>query len=366
MIKALRVPERLFKLAMWAVSLVFASFLIGLGGKIVGDLPGVDQRITIEQFIDADAMAALNAQVDSLRRAERSQSAARERAQLALTASENAYMSARASFTNWIATRTATTDPSQDPEVISRTRELDALGAGLRSAETTLEDIDAQLLMLRQAQSQAMVASDDLRDAARGAYDRALFWHELRIFAIRLALTLPLLLIAAWMIARKRGTDYWPLYRGFVLFAVFAFFVELVPYLPSYGGYVRYGVGIIASAIVGHYAIRAMRRYLARRQAETQRTEVERRHALGYEEALKRMDAGVCPGCERAIPGGKLGTSNYCVHCGMMLFDQCGVCDTRKNAFFQFCPACGVIADLDANAGGRGASPPLGQLLADT
>ena len=181
-----------------------------------------------------------------------------------------------------------------------------------------------QLLMLRQAQSQAIVASDDLREAARGAYERELFWHELKIFAIRLALTLPLLLIAAWMIARKRGTDYWPLYRGFVLFAVFAFFVELVPYLPSYGGYVRYGVGIIASAIAGHYAIRAMRRYLARRQAETQRTEVERRHSLAYEEALKRMDAGVCPGCERAIAGGKAGTSNYCVHCGMMLYDLCG------------------------------------------
>jgi predicted RNA-binding Zn-ribbon protein involved in translation (DUF1610 family) len=66
---------------------------------------------------------------------------------------------------------------------------------------------------------------------------------------------------------------------------------------------------------------------------------------LQYEEALKRMDAGVCPGCERAIAGGKAGTSNYCVHCGMMLFNECNACDTRKNAFFQFCPACGVTAD---------------------
>ena len=95
MIKALSVPERLFKFAMWVVSFVFAGFLIGLGGKIVGDLPGVDQRITLEQFIDADAMAALNAQEDSLRRAERVESGARERAQLSLTAAENAYTSAR-------------------------------------------------------------------------------------------------------------------------------------------------------------------------------------------------------------------------------------------------------------------------------
>lgn len=369
MFKSLRVPERLFAIAMWAVSLVFANFLIGLGGKIVGDLPGVEQNIQLEQFVQGGALATLDARSDSLRRAERSSEGVRERAALALEANQRAYDAARESFSNWNATRTATADPQQDLELITRTRALDTLGASVERAENVLGQLDVELLQLRQGQSAVEQEANDLRSAADGTYQRALFWHELRIFGIRLALTLPLLLLAGWMIARQRRSDYWPLYRGFVLFALVAFFVELVPYLPSYGGYVRYGVGILASGVAGLFAIRSMRRYLARRQSEAQRTEVERRSSLGYEEALKRMGAGVCPGCERAIAGGAArggsskesgGDSNFCVHCGMMLYDHCGACSTRKNAFFQFCPSCGVPATASDAAPSTSPSAVLG------
>lgn len=84
----------------------------------------------------------------------------------------------------------------------------------------------------------------------------------MRFFLYRLALTLPLLVIAGWLFAKKHKTAHWPFVWGFIIFAVFAFFVELVPYLPSYGGYVRYIVGIVVTVLLGRQAILSMNRYL--------------------------------------------------------------------------------------------------------
>ena len=357
MFKSLRAPEGLFQLATWLVSFVFAGFLIGLGSKIVGELPGVDRRVAIEQFADAKAMASLRVRADSLQALGATLRADRSRAELVAQEGANAYRSKREAFDNWIAARTATTDPKQDPEVVRRTRELDELEATRRRAQEAVEALDARLLGVAQAQEEQRQSKSVLEKGAEGPFQRAVFVMQLRVFGLRLLITLPLLIAAIWLFAKKRKSQYWPLARGFVLFALFTFFVELVPYLPSYGGYVRYIVGIVLTAVAGHYLIRAMQRYVARRALAAQQTEDQRRGALGYEEAIKKMTAQLCPGCERPIVGGTQGSANFCVHCGMTLFDTCGACHTRKNAFFQFCPSCGVaaIAPIGAGAGAAAA-----------
>lgn len=342
MFKSLRVPEAAFNAAMWAVSIALAWFLIGLGGKIIADLPKVESKLQVADFADQNERVGLREAIRTLGARERELSDARDRTALELTAASNAYQGARATHINWLQTRTATSDPRQDPEVIARTRQLDELKAQERQTQATLERFDRELLDARQQHAAARESHDELLRNADRAYQSALFWQELRVFLFRLAITLPLLVLAWYFVARKRHSDYWLLMRGFVIFAVFTFFVELVPYLPSYGGYVRYGVGIVLTAVAGHYVIKALRSYLARRAEVEQQTEAERRRSLPAEEALKKMGANVCPGCERTIMTSGEVKPDFCVHCGLRLFDNCVSCETRRNVFFHYCPKCGT------------------------
>lgn len=350
MSKALRLSEKWFQRGLWLVALVFAGFLIGLGSTIVGDLPRVEATRSLEDFMDPAATAKAHADMKQAEQAERAATDALEQAQLKQKVAASDVSTARDSFNNWIATRKATERAEQDPEVISRTQALDTLQTRERQARAETERQQQRLLDAQQAQQGAQRDLTTLEEAAQSQYHEALRAQELRVFGYRLALTLPLLLVAGWLFKRHRQSRWWPFVWGFIFFALFAFFVELVPYLPSYGGYVRYIVGIVITALVGRWAIVALQNYLERQRAVEAQPDLLRRAELSYDTALARMAKGVCPGCERAVELKNPGI-DFCPHCGMGLFNHCGVCDTRKNAFSHFCQACGApAADSDAGA----------------
>jgi hypothetical protein len=350
MFKGSRARERIFLVLMWLVSIVLAGFLIGLGSLVIGDLPKVSDPVAVEDFMDSRRLAAIDAEQAGVQASLPSAQTRLADAESALGRARSAYVSQRETFDNWILTRAATESGAQNPEVLARTRELDRLKAVERGAQVTREAAQAEVTRLERASQASMTAEDTLRTAAMPAFERASFMQELKVFALRLALTLPLLLIALWMLLKGRGGDYWPMKRGFILFAAFAFFVELVPYLPDYGGYVRYAVGIAITLVVGHYVIRWMRAYLAAREADESRAEPERVRSIAYDEALKKKAAGACPGCERSLPTTEGTPIDYCVHCGMHLFNHCPSCSTRKFAFFRYCMTCGTPAAPEAQA----------------
>ena len=344
MSKGLRLTEKWLHRALWLVALVFAGFLIGLGGKLVENLADVEEPPSVEQFIEPAQLAAVRAEEGE---AEKLQTLARERHDQAVEkhgVAQSNTRSARATFDDWLATRSVTARADQDYELISRTKSIEALEAEERRALGAVEAQRQALLDATQQAERATRRRAELELPALMKRDAAAEALTLRVFAYRLALTLPLLIAAGWLFKHKRKTPSWPFAWGFIFFALFVFFFELVPYLPSYGGYVRYVVGIIVTVVAGRHAIAALQRYLARQKETEALPDVQRRQTLRYDMVLTRLDKGVCPGCERQVDL-KDATTDFCPHCGIGLFDRCGGCATRKNAFGRFCFACGTAAN---------------------
>lgn len=343
MSKALRLSEKWFHRGLWLVALVFAGFLIGLGGTIVGDLPKVETPLQVDDFLDRAEAEKLRARIRDQRQAEQDAQTALEQAQLQRSKTRSESQAARETFNNWLAARGVTQRAEHDPEVMARTKVLD----GLKQAEQrTQQAVEAQQQALLDARQAATAAQRQLSSMEASAYEKLAIERrkvELRVFLYRLALTLPLLVAAGWLFVKQRKGTYWPFVWGFIFFALFAFFVELVPYLPSYGGYVRYVVGIAITVLVGRYAILALNRYLERQKQAESLPDQERRKELSYDVALARLAKNVCPGCERPVDL-KNDKIDFCPHCGIGLFDRCGPCGTRKSAFARFCHACGAGA----------------------
>lgn len=364
--------QQVFAVGMWIASLVFAGFLIGLGGLVLRDLPRVDRSVRIDAFVDAQALAALKKDEDALAAQQSTLDAQLTVTIAAQGAAQNAYRAEKERFDNWIAARTATTDPAQDPEVLARTRTLDTLKAAEEAADKAVAQDRGRLDAADRSRAAHDARRASLFAAARPAFERAEFFREARVFAWRLALTLPLLVFAGWLLMRPKG-DYWPLTRGFVLFAVYVFFIELVPWLPDYGFYVRFGVGIVLVAVLVHFAARWMRAQSALRAeaaslaviatpgkaeagnpgdtaaAVASPTRVTlppkaRAPAGSYDDHLKNLASQSCPSCARPFVTTKAEPADFCAHCGIRLFDNCTQCESRKFAFLHFCVKCGTPA----------------------
>ena len=348
---ASRLSERWFNAVLWCVALAFAAFLIGLGSLVVDDLPQVEQRFTLDQFLDRGPADASAAALKRIRREQEDLARRTDEAQLALQAAQNASRAARETYANWLQTRDVTQRVDQDPGLIERTQQLDALKAAERAVEERIEAGNAAGLSLNEQETAQLQQDAALRDAATAKLEAAQAKQDLRVFGYRLALLLPLLALAGWLLLKRRQTRNWPFVWGFAIAAAFAFFVELVPYLPSYGGYVQYGVGVVLTLVLGRAAIDALQRYRERQVEAESRSTAERRTEIATEQALQRLAKKVCPACERPVDLANP-EADYCPHCGIGVFEHCRSCNHRKSTFDKFCYSCGTPSTFEAVAVG--------------
>ncbi len=349
MSKGVRLSETWFNRGLWLIALLFASFLIGLGSLVVGDLPQVEDTLAVEQYVDPVAVAPIRSELSAIAKQADAKQGEIERLRLQAEDARNISAEASQTFDNWLQTRKATGLSDQDPELISRTKALDALKAKESELNRQISTLDQELLAINQNRDKLLARENVIVGGAQEKLSAQQNKQELRVFLYRLLLTLPLLLLAGWLFVKQRKSRQWPFVWGFILFALFTFFVELVPYLPSYGGYVRYIVGIVLTVIIGRYVINALQSYLERQKQEEQKPDTERREELNYDLALVRIGKKVCPGCERPINLEDT-ARNFCTHCGICVFDHCTGCKERKSAFARFCHACGLVTKQTVKA----------------
>ena len=85
--------------------MVFAGFLIGLGGTLVGDLPKVEKQLSLDDFMDRAASASL---CNGIKNAERAAQDADEARNSSAGWRRAIRVAARETLNNWLATRRAT------------------------------------------------------------------------------------------------------------------------------------------------------------------------------------------------------------------------------------------------------------------
>jgi len=353
--------ERTSRIIYYTISTLLCLFLILLSNKIIEDLDNTTHRPEIENFENKDALTKLQQDIDKQNiEIENLNTKAATIDKTISTAKEN-YTTEKQSFDNWVQTRTTLGSPDKDQEVIDRAKKLDELAKVEQDWRAQRNAIQTKVDSVERKSGEIQKLVDGERAEAEVKYTKELKWFDLKVFLIRLLFVAPILAVGIFFFIRKRKHKFWPLYFGFTLFSLYAFFFGLVPYLPSYGGYIRYAVGIILSAGLGYYAIKSIRQFIEKKQAELKVSTQERAKNVQTEVAEKALENHFCPSCGKDFmmkkwefpsinktetDAYKLVTS-FCRHCGLELFKDCAACGNKNFAHLPFCASCGTKTNAD-------------------
>lgn len=347
--------ERTSRIVYYSISTILCLFLILLSNKIIDDLDTATVRPEIENFENKVVMNDLEKKMNTFNIEVENLNTKKGTIEKTIATAKENYTNEKQSFDNWVQTRKTLGSPDKDQEVIERAKKLDEFYKIEQDWRSQLNLRQLEIDQREKKQQGIQKLIDKEKETAETKYYAELKHYDLKVFLIRLLFVAPILALGIFFFVRYRRHKFWPLYFGFTLFSLYAFFFGLVPYLPSYGGYVRYAVGIILSAGLGYYAIKSIRQFIENKQAELQVSTQERAKNVQTEVAEKALENHFCPSCGKDFiikkwefplkniesDAYKLVT-DFCRHCGLELFKNCNKCGNKNFAHLPFCSSCGT------------------------
>lgn len=342
--------ETISKLILIVISLSLGIFLSSLGDKILIDVTKIYKPPTQYEFLDKDSTESVSIQIAAVKTQIAQLNDEIKQLIIPLQSAEQNYQSEHEAFEAWVKTRKTLGTPEQDKEVLSRTKRLDELRLVRDKWNSEINNRNSLINKLNSDLSKLETEKNNLHNTAYQKYDVEYQSYNLKVFLIRFLFAFPILAIGVYLVVKFRKSKYNAFIWGYAFFGLYVFFVGLVPYLPSYGGYVRYIVGITLTIVIGYYVIKQLTKYTERKKSELNKSKEERARSIAYDTAIKSFVARTCPSCERAFLVIQPLTDkepNYCIHCGLKLFRKCIKCSQRNFVHFPFCSACGSEITID-------------------
>ncbi|MEO6189514.1 MAG: hypothetical protein ABIO44_03200 [Saprospiraceae bacterium] len=346
--------ERNSRIIYYAISIILCLFLILLSNKIIDDLDRATVRPEVSNFEDKLVQENLSANLKSIDADIENLSAKNSNIEKTISTARENYDNEKQSFDNWVQTRKTLGSPDKDIEVSSRAKKLDDYYKVEQDWRNQRDNFQKQIDIKNNERANIQDKFNENFRAAELQFNVSLKKYELKVFLIRLLFVAPILFLGIFFFIRYRNHKYWPLFFAFTLFSFYCFFFGLLPYLPSYGGYVRNTVGILLSAGLGYYAIKYIQRYMALKKAELEISTEERARKIGIEVAEKALDNHFCPSCGKDFVLKKWDfpsktvenelykyVTDFCRHCGLELFSKCESCGEKNFKHLAYCSSCG-------------------------
>ncbi|MCF7668438.1 MAG: hypothetical protein K9N48_01525 [Verrucomicrobia bacterium] len=192
---------------------------------------------------------------------------------------------------------------------------------------------------------------EEQRVPAREEYRRLMSNHKFKLASLQLAVLIPLLAIATFLIIKKRGGLYFPLFLAFGGAVLLKVVFVVHEYFPK--RYFKYILILVLLAVIGKMLV-----YLIRAVAFPKEESLRKQYREAYERFL-------CPVCEYPI---RIGPRRFlywtrrtvnktvgqgagecakeepytCPACGTVLFKKCDVCGEIRHSLLPNCRHCGA------------------------
>lgn len=216
-----------------------------------------------------------------------------------------------------------------------------------------IAELAAQRYALEREKTDLSRTIDDKLKPAQEEYQELYNAHRIRLAAYQLVLLIPVLLVAVYLLAKRRGSAYFPLFLALGGGTLLRVVLVIHEYFPA--RYFKYIVTIALLIVVVRLLIYVIRLITHPRPEALLKQ---------YREAYERF---LCPVCEypirtgprkwlywtrrtvhKVLPLSGVGDieERYtCPACGTTLFDACGACGKVRHTKLPHCEHCGAETD---------------------